>query len=228
VADKMEGTMGNSIFDIIGPIMAGPSSSHTAGAAKIGNIARRFVKGDIQSVVFYLHGSFAKTYKGHGSDKALLGGVLGMEPSSSDLKYAFERADEAGLVYRFEEVDLGEVHPNSVKIVLVSNQGKQTVICGASIGGGAVRITEINGITMNLSGLYPTLVTHHIDKRGTLSLISRHLAEHGVNIATVSLYRSQKGRDAYMIIEADERFEESVAETLKHSIDHLIDVFIID
>lgn len=219
--------MANSLFDIIGPIMAGPSSSHTAGAAKIGNLARNFVKGDVAKVVFYLHGSFAKTYKGHGTDKALLGGILGLEPSSPELIRAFQHADEKGIDYRFEEANLGEVHPNSVKIVLTDSKGKETVIRGASVGGGAVRITEINGIDMNLSGAYPTIVTHHVDRRGILSLITRLLAENMINIATVNLYRSQKGKDAFMIIETDEDFDDSIADELVKEIDDMIEVFIV-
>lgn len=219
--------MVNSIFDVIGPIMAGPSSSHTAGAAKIGNFARSFVQGDIASVVFGLHGSFADTYKGHGTDKALLGGVLGLKPSSPKLKFAFRLAEDLAVTYRFVPMDLGEVHPNSVKITITGKSGKVTDVIGASIGGGAVRLTEINGIRMNLSGQHPTIVTHHIDRRGIITIITRFLAENQINIATVNLYRSQKGKDAFMIIETDEDFDDSVIEGLRNEVDDLIDVFVI-
>lgn len=219
--------MSDSLFDIIGPIMAGPSSSHTAGAAKIGNIARRFVKGDMKHVTFKLHGSFADTHKGHGTDKALLGGVMGLEASSPDLSRAFELAHKRGLNYVFVMTDLGDAHPNSVEILIEGHGGKITQIRGASIGGGAVLISQINGIKMSLSGQYPTLVTHHLDKRGILSRISQFLAVQGLNIATVSLYRSEKGKDAFMIIEADDDFDDEIGADLKANIEDLIEVFVI-
>lgn len=219
--------MPKSLFDIIGPIMAGPSSSHTAGAAKLGGLARRFVKGDIASVVFYLHGSFAKTYKGHGTDKALLGGIMGLPASSPELRFAFDLAKQSKIDYKFVEADLGDVHPNSVKIEVVSSDGKTTVISGASVGGGAVKITAINGIKMSLSGDYPAIVTHHVDRRGILSVISRFLAENGLNVATVNLFRSEKGKDAFMIIESDDDFDDAIAEELKREVQDMIDVFII-
>lgn len=219
--------MVNSLFEIIGPIMAGPSSSHTAGAAKIGNMARSFVQGDVVTVKFLLHGSFAQTYKGHGTDKALLGGILGLAASSPQLKFAYRLAEDMGVTYEFLPVDLGDVHPNTVKVIVTSSTGKITEVVGASVGGGAVRLTEINGIKMNLSGQFPTIVTHHIDRRGILTLITRYLAENQINIATVNLYRSQKGKDAFMIIETDEDFEARVIEGLRQEVDDLIDVFVI-
>ena len=153
-----------SLFDIMGPIMIGPSSSHTAGAARLGKMAYKLVGGDIREAKMYLHGSFAATYRGHGTDKALLAGLLNLNPSDERLRHSFELAREKGLRYEFIPTDLGEnVHPNTVKFVITTNSGEIHEILGSSIGGGQVVVSIIDGMEVNFTGERPILVTHHRD-----------------------------------------------------------------
>lgn len=192
-----------SIFDIVGPNMIGPSSSHTAGACKIGRVAHKLAEGKIQRVVFYLHGSFAKTYQGHGTDKALLGGVLGFDPDDERIKHSFSIAEEKGLRYHFQEADLGDVHPNTVKMEIENDQGKILSITGSSIGGGNVVVTEIDGVKLSFSGEYPTLIISYEDQPGVIARVTTILSLYNINIAYMRSYRKQKGKNAYMIIETD-------------------------
>jgi len=196
-----------NIFDIIGPIMIGPSSSHTAGACRIGYTAQNIIKAPITEVVFTLYGSFAKTYKGHGTDIALLGGFLGLKPDDERLVDAFKIADTRGLNYRFEISEDETDHPNTVLISAKTNRLELWEIVGVSIGGGKMIIKAINGIDVQFSGDYNTLVTHHKDSTGMLSKISTILSEHRINIAFMKLYREEKGQMAIGIIETDERIE---------------------
>ncbi|HOH92951.1 MAG TPA: L-serine ammonia-lyase, iron-sulfur-dependent subunit beta, partial [Anaerolineaceae bacterium] len=154
----------NSLFDVIGPIMVGPSSSHTAGAAKLGRLARQLVHGDIVEVRFTLYDSFARTYRGHGTGKALLGGVMGYDLDSEELKHAETIATFRGLKFSFEEGHKDGIHPNSVDIHLTEDNGKKTSLSGSSIGGGNVVITSINGIETRLQTNLPAIVTHHRDR----------------------------------------------------------------
>ncbi len=133
------------VFDILGPVMIGPSSSHTAGAARLGKIGQEIADKDFYKVTFYLHGSFAKTYKGHGTDRALAAGVLGMEPSDERIKYSLNIAKEKGIDVEFIETDLGYVHPNTVKMIFHYKDRDDYYIIGSSIGGGNILITNING-----------------------------------------------------------------------------------
>ncbi|MGL5616412.1 MAG: L-serine ammonia-lyase, iron-sulfur-dependent subunit beta, partial [Sarcina sp.] len=184
------------VFDILGPIMVGPSSSHTAGAAKLGKVAGIVAGEKIVSVKFILHGSFAKTYKGHGTDKALVAGILGMQPDDERLRASFLIAKEEGLEYEFIESDLGDYHPNTVKFIIEGESGKISEIIGSSIGGGAIEIVEINGEAVTFTGAYPTLITYHKDKPGAVNKITNILYEHKINIAYMSVSRTQKGMDA--------------------------------
>lgn len=203
------------VFDIIGPVMIGPSSSHTAGAARIGKIARDILGTDFNRVIFYLHGSFAKTYKGHGTDKALVAGILGMVPSDENLRNSFEVARAQGISYEFIEADLGYHHPNTVKIVFKSKDKKDSYIIGSSIGGGNVVITNINGNNVEFSGDYPTLLIKYHDKKGIISKITSILANNDINIATMKV--SRENDIATMIVETDSIIENKVIDEINET-----------
>lgn len=193
-----------SVFDVIGPIMIGPSSSHTAGAARLAKVACS-IAGDnnIEEVKFYLHGSFAKTYKGHGTDKALIAGMLNMDPWDENLKKSFELADRKGLKYEFIETDLGDAHPNTVKFVIKKTDGNKSEIIGSSIGGGNIVITSIDGQDMEFTGNNTTIVTHHRDVPGVISKISTIMYSEGINIGAMKVFRENKGKTATMTFETD-------------------------
>ena len=204
-----------SIFQIIGPVMVGPSSSHTAGAARLGNIARRICGEQPVRVDFYLHGSFAKTWKGHGTGKALLGGIMGMDPADERIADSFHLAMEAGLQYNFHTADLGEIHPNSVKIVMQRADGRILEMMGSSIGGGKVVVSSINGMDIEFSGDYPTIITFHRDQPGAVAQVSEILSRHNVNIAFLKVFRSSRGSDASMVIECDQEVEPEILDEIK-------------
>ncbi len=211
------------VFDIIGPIMIGPSSSHTAGAAKLAKIARGIAGEEPVEVKFYLHGSFSKTYKGHGTDRALVAGILGMDPADDNLKDSLKLAKMKGIGVSFEPKDLGDVHPNTVRVRMKLKDGSEVTVTGSSIGGGAVEISQIDGEEIQFSGNYPTLLVSQRDAPGVVANISRLLYENGINIAYMSLFRSQKGRDAMMIFELDHNVNSSILEKLSQvdSVEHV-------
>lgn len=200
------------VFDILGPIMIGPSSSHTAGAARLGKIAKEIVGIEFDKVNFYLHGSFGKTFEGHGTDKALVAGILGMEPSDERLREAFEIANSKGIEYEFIEADLGYQHPNTVKIVFQFDNDEDIYIIGSSIGGGNILITDINGNHVEFSGDYPTMLIKYIDQKGVISRISSILSTNEVNIATMKVIR--ESNIATMIVETDSPIDENVVDTI--------------
>ena len=204
------------VFDIIGPIMIGPSSSHTAGAAKLAKIARGIAGEEPVEANFYLHGSFSKTYKGHGTDRALVAGILGMDPADDNLKESLKMAKEKGMKITFSEKDLGEVHPNTVMVEMIMKDGREVSVTGSSIGGGAVEISKIDGEEISFSGNYPTLLISQRDVPGVVAKVTNLLYESGVNIAYMSLFRSQKGRDAMMIFELDQNIGKDILEKLTH------------
>lgn len=203
------------IFDVLGPIMIGPSSSHTAGAARLGKIAKTIVNKPIKEVSFFLHGSFKETYKGHGTDRALVAGILGMNPNDYRLKDAISIAESEDLIIKFLPADLGQVHPNTVKILITDNDDINWEVIGSSIGGGLVEINEINGNKVKITGEYPTIITCHDDVPGTVSKISTLFYENNINIATMTLVRKQKGKSATMTLEIDSNASEEIIDTIK-------------
>lgn len=203
------------VFDILGPVMVGPSSSHTAGAARLGKVARAVAGEKIVDVKFFLHGSFAKTYKGHGTDKALLAGILGMNPDDERLRASLSIAKEEGLRFEFIECDLGDYHPNTVKFVMECESGNVCEVLGSSIGGGSIEIVEVDGNKASFSGAYPTLITCHDDKFGTVNKVTQLLLEHEINIAFMNVSRTQKGMDATMTLEVDSLVDESIINRMK-------------
>lgn len=193
-----------NIMDIIGPVMVGPSSSHTAGAVRIGRIGRKLMGEEIQKARICFHGSFWATGKGHGTDRAVVAGLLGMRVDDPGIPQSFELAKEAGLEFTMEEIDLGDVHPNSVKMYLIGKSGRRLEFAGASVGGGSIEICELDGVKVRFSGDYPTLIVHNIDRPGYVREVASMLAEQSVNIAGMQLYRANRSGNAVMVIECDQ------------------------
>lgn len=194
-----------SVFDIIGPNMIGPSSSHTAGALKIARVAYTLAPKIISKVTFILYGSFAKTYRGHGTDRALVAGLLGMGQEDERIKDAFTYAKEAGLQYRFETSEDEHIkHPNTVQIIMEDEKGRPFSIVGSSIGGGAISIDRVNGMEVFFAGDHETLFITHEDRTGVMAHITQCLSEWQINIAYIRAYREEKGAVASTIIETDQ------------------------
>jgi L-serine dehydratase len=205
-----------SLLDIIGPVMVGPSSSHTAGACRLGLIARNLVGGTPQRARIELHGSFARTGEGHGTDKAIAGGLMGFKPDDERIRHALEIADREGLAYSFEKTKLGEdeIHPNSVRIT-VERGDRSAVMFGSSLGAGRILVSEIDGFPVEVHGNYHTIVLVAEDVKGSVARIATILADDGVNIATLRLTRKERGGDAFMVIELDEAPDEKVRDDIR-------------
>lgn len=210
--------MNISVFDVIGPNMIGPSSSHTAGAVKIALLASKLVKGKLVSVKFILYGSFAETYKGHGTDRALLGGIMGLNMEDYRIKDSFTLAQARNLHYAFElNHTEKDVHPNTVDIIMTNDQGVKTTVRGESIGGGNILIKRINEVDISLSGIYSTILIKQDDVPGVAAYITRIISEHQINIAFMRIYRESKGKFAYTIIETDQKLPAEVVKELEKS-----------
>ena len=205
-----------NIFDVVGPVMVGPSSSHTAGAVRIGNVCQKLMSEKIVKAEILLHGSFLKTGKGHGTDKAIVAGLMGMSVDDLEIPNSFELAKSNGMEIEIKGTDLGDVCPNSVKLILEGESGKNLDIVAASLGGGRISICEIDGITVNFSGDYPTLIVHNLDQPGHVTEVTSMLGHKSVNIATMQLYRKSRGGDAVMVIECDQEVPVESIEWLKH------------
>ncbi len=193
-----------NIFDIVGPVMVGPSSSHTAGAVKIGYVSRQLLREEVKAVDILLYGSFLATGKGHGTDKALIAGLLGMKPDDARIPDSLNIAGKMGLQYNFSGSKLSDAHPNTVMLKLTGVHGRELEVVASSIGGGAIKICRIDGLEANISACYPTLIVHNIDQPGHVSEVTSMLGHKSVNIATMQLYRNRKGGNAVMVIECDQ------------------------
>lgn len=202
------------IFDILGPVMIGPSSSHTAGAARLGKIGTEIAGSGFHRVRFYLHGSFAKTYRGHGTDRALVAGVLGMEPSDERIKDSLNIARDRGIDIEFMEADLGYVHPNTVKMVFYYKDRDVYYVTGSSIGGGSIIVIDINGNEVEFTGDYPTILIKYEDQKGTISRISAILSDEDINIATMKVTR--EGNVATMVMEIDNPIKSKVIDRIRN------------
>ncbi|MCI5840230.1 MAG: L-serine ammonia-lyase, iron-sulfur-dependent subunit beta [Peptoniphilaceae bacterium] len=196
-----------SIFDIVGPIMIGPSSSHTAGANRIAGFARKIGGKGYTKAEFYLHGSFAKTYRGHGTDRALVGGVLGFGPDDERIVDSFKYASEEGLTYTFLPTDLGDVHPNTVKIVLTYPDHTFS-LTGCSIGGGNIKIININGNNVEFYGKNPTIICTYPEQKGMIAFISNALYDEGYNIHSMKTIQNED--EVMLIVELDEKLNEDL------------------
>lgn len=191
------------LFDLIGPVMIGPSSSHTAGAARIGLTAYMLLGEKVAKAQIGLHGSFAKTYNGHGTDRALVGGLLGMHVDDPRLRDSLELAAESGMEYSFTSISIRGAHPNTVRMNLTGESGATLQMEAASVGGGNILITSLNDIRVDFSGKENTMIIHSIDKPGLISNVTSCLAQQKVNIATMQVFRKSVGTDAMMVLELD-------------------------
>ena len=204
-----------NLIDIVGPVMVGPSSSHTAGAVRIGLISRRLLGEPVAEARIYMHGSFAATGKGHGTDRALVAGLLGMQVDDERIPMSFKYAADRNMAYSFHAIELVEAHPNSVKLVLTGIAGKQLEIVAASVGGGQIQICEIDGLTANFAGNYPTLVVHNQDQPGHVMCVTTLLAHWSINIATMQLFRDARGGYAVMVVECDQEIPDEAIDWLR-------------
>ena len=204
-----------NIFDIIGPVMIGPSSSHTAGAVRIGRVSWKILGDQAAEAEIGLCGSFAMTYKGHGTDKALIAGILGMKPDDGRIPRSLEIAAETGLKYQFSEVRIPQAHPNTAIIGLTGVNGTRCTVQGVSVGGGNIMITKINGLDSAFSGEQNTLIIAHNDTPGVIAAVTAQLAESRANIGNFRLSRPHKGQLAIMTIELDGDIEKTVVNDLR-------------
>lgn len=216
-----------SVFDVLGPNMIGPSSSHTAGAEIIAYLAQKMIAPPLRRADFTLYGSFAKTYHGHGTDRALLGGIMGFSADDTRIRDSFAIAAERGLAYSFTPNELEtEVHPNTVDIRMENAAGQVMTVRGESLGGGKVRIVRINGVSVDFTGEYNALIVVQQDKPGVVAHITNVLSAHNVNIAFMRLFRKEKGHTAYTIVESDERLPDGVDGLLRQN-PNINDVMIV-
>lgn len=205
-----------SVFDIVGPIIIGPSSSHTAGACRLANAARAIFNKPVKHVVIRVYGSFAATLQGHGTDKALVGGIMGIMPDDERLTHALDIAKQAGLSYRFVAEEEMAAQPNVVRFEMEgADEGAKMSVTGASIGGGSIIITRIDSTALKISLKYNTVIVDHLDKPGAVLSVAKILAENGINIASMNMYRQGKHDRAYMIMETDETIAPNVLKALR-------------
>ena len=204
-----------SVFDVIGPNMIGPSSSHTAGACVIAFLAHRMIAPPIVRADFTLYGSFAKTYRGHGTDKALIAGILGMKPDDARLRDSPALAKQSGLAVTIIPDHIEGAHPNTALVTLTAADGRCVSVQGASVGGGSILITKVNGMAVEITGQYATLIVLHRDAPGTIAAVTECLGSYGVNICNFRLAREQKGGTAVMTIETDGSIDRTLNEKIR-------------
>jgi L-serine dehydratase len=217
-----------SVFDVLGPNMIGPSSSHTAGADSIAFLAQKMMGEPLKEVEFTLYGSFAKTYRGHGTDRALLGGVMGFNTDDERIRDSFKIADQRGLKYTFVPNDkVEDIYPNTADIKMTGVSGRVMTIRGESIGGGKVRIVKINGVDVDFTGEYSTVIVIQKDYPGVVAHITKCLSELGVNIAFMRLFRESKHETAYTIVESDEHVPANIRDEILKN-ENVKDVMIVE
>lgn len=204
-----------NLFDIIGPVMIGPSSSHTAGAARIGRVTRMLLGEDVQSAEIYFHGSFAKTWEGHGADRAVIGGLLGLSVADEHMRLSRELAQEKGMKYTISAVQLRDAHPNTVIIKAHGVTGKDVKVQAASVGGGSIFVQYLNDMEVGFSGERTTLIIQHRDTLGAIAQVSQMLAWAKMNIATMRVFREDKGGRAVMALELDSVPEDKLLTSLR-------------
>ena len=212
------------LFDLIGPQMIGPSSSHTAGAARIGYVASRMAGGCVKKAIVTLYGSFAETGKGHGTDKAVIAGLLGFAPDDDRLRIAPQLAKAWGRDIRVEFSDEEMKHPNTAGIVFENEDGRKIHMTGASIGGGNIEIQSINGMDVSFGCDYPTLLIFHQDRPGVISSVTGVLAEHEINIAFMKVFRNSRWQNACMVIETDGEVEDCLVEQIRSENQDIVEV----
>ena len=203
------------LFDILGPVMIGPSSSHTAGSARIGRVARHLLGEDVREAVISLSGSFAKTWRGHGIDRAILGGLMDFSVDDERLRQSRELAAQRGLRYVFRTVQLPDAHPNTAVLTLTGVNGAAITLQACSVGGGRILVNTLNGLEVGFSGDMETLVIRHRDEKGVIAHVSSQVVIHGLNIATMRVFRSRAGGEAAMVLEMDERPPQALIAALR-------------
>ena len=204
-----------SIFDILGPVMVGPSSSHTAGAVRIGKIARTLLEEEPVYADIKLYGSFAATGRGHGTDCALVAGLLGMSPDDIRIPDSLKIAEDKGLKVYFGTSELNDAHPNTAVITLMGSNGRRMEIQASSIGGGRIMVNKLDGIDVNFNAEMPTLIVHNSDEPGHVAAVTSLLFKNNINIATMQLYRNERGGYAVMVIESDECIPDSIVSQIE-------------
>jgi len=208
----------HSVFEVIGPVMIGPSSSHTAGAVRLGGLARAVLGETPASARVTLHGSFASTGRGHGTDLALVAGLLGHAPDDDRIRTADAEAVAAGLTVTFDSGDLGEVHPNTARIEMTGADGRRVTVQGSSVGGADVIVTAIDDFDVAITGDLPVLIVEHNDQPGVIASVSAILAEHAVNIASMEVSREKRGARALMVIETDQPVDDEAIAAVAGSV----------
>jgi L-serine dehydratase len=222
----MEPMKYRSVFEIIGPIMIGPSSSHTAGAVRIGQLARKLFGREPERVDIHLYGSFAQTYRGHATDVAVIGGIMAFETDDPRIKDSLNIAESHGIAVQFIREEAVPVHPNTLKIVMTA-QAETIELIGISIGGGAVQITELSGFPLKLSGDCPAILILHQDVFGTVAAVANILANRRINISHMEVSRIEKGQTALMVIETDQTIpQDAIAEMSAQ--EHIVKVVVLD
>lgn len=216
-----------NLFDILGPVMVGPSSSHTAGAARIGYIARMLLKSTPVIAKIGLYGSFATTGTGHGTDKALAAGLLGMRPDDIRIPDSLRLAEEAGLEISYYTAKLKDAHPNTAVLTVYGKDGGGLKMQASSVGGGRIRVDRLDGIDVSFTAERPTLIVHNMDRPGCVAEVTSILSGHSLNVATMQLYRNKRGGDAVMAIETDEAVPEEAVHLLER-LEGIIKVTYID
>jgi L-serine dehydratase len=216
-----------SVFDIIGPVMIGPSSSHTAGAARIGRVARSLFGREPKWATISFYGSFAKTYKGHGTDVAIVGGLLDFDTFDERIIEAIDIAKKAGMKIKFIEEEAITDHPNTARVLIGDDLGELELV-GISIGGGKIEIIELNGFELKLSGHHPAILVVHNDRHGAIAAVSNILAKEEINIGHMEVSRKEKGKMALMTIEVDHNIDDNVIKQLEQLPDVLQVTKIVD
>lgn len=216
-----------NIFDILGPVMVGPSSSHTAGAVRIGYLTRTLLGGQPVKADIALHGSFAATGSGHGTDRALVAGLLGMRPDDMRIPKSFEIAEEEGLDFDIYNTKIPDAHPNTALLKVWGENGKKLDIQASSLGGSRIMINKLDGITVNCTGEVPTLIVRNQDKPGLVANVTSVISQHDINIATLHVYREKKGGYAVMVLEVDQPVAEAAVQHIEN-LDGIIKVTYID
>ncbi len=204
-----------AIFDILGPIMVGPSSSHTAGAVRIGRITRRLLGSEPVRAKIFLSGSFALTGEGHGTPRAIVAGLLGLKPDDQRIPESFKLAEERGLEFEMGAVHLKDVHPNSALVTAWGADGGRVEVGASSPGGGMIRVFELDGLRTSFSGSVPTLLVKNMDKPGYVSRVSAVVAWYGLNISTLRMERDSRGGHSLMVIECDQHIPHGVSAELR-------------
>lgn len=204
-----------NIFDIVGPVMVGPSSSHTAGAVKIGRVARKLLGEEVSEAEILFYGSFLATGKGHGTDKAIVAGLMGYASDDRRIPESLTEARKRGMQITYGKLELADAHPNTVKLILKGKTGRTLEILASSVGGGRIAVNEIDGMPATFGAELPTLVIHNEDKPGLVAHVTALLQDYSINIATMQLYRSGRGDQAVMVIECDQPVAPPVTEAVK-------------